>query len=94
MNLIWTKEALDQLNSIETYIGQNNPERAEQFILFLINSTKSITNNSKIGRIVPEITNPKIREIIVKQYRIVYQIKNKNIEILTVFNGQKQLKKL
>lgn len=34
----------------------------------------SITQNPEIGRIVPEISNPNIKEIILKNYRIVYKI--------------------
>jgi len=40
---------------------------------------------------VPEISNPDIRELIFQKYRAVYKLKEKRIEILTVFEGQKLL---
>jgi len=41
---------------------------------------------------VPEISNPEIRELIMKKYRIVYRIHEEVIEILTVFEGHKLLR--
>ena len=45
-----------------------------------------------MGRIVPEISNPEIRELIVEKYRIVYRVQEEDIEILTVFEGHKLLR--
>ena len=92
MKVIWTREALQKLNGIEDFIRSNNPERAEIFINYLIEQGELISQNPKIGRIVPEILNPEIREIIVKKYRIVYKINKKNIIVLTVFEGHRLLR--
>ena len=92
MTVIWTREALEKLYEIEEFIGTDNPERVETFINYLIERGESILQNPKIGRAVPEILNPGIREIIVKKYRIVYRIKKEKIEILTVFEGHRLLR--
>ncbi len=92
MTVIWTREALEKLNEIEEFIGTDNPERAETFINYLIERGESISQNPKIGRTVPGILNPEIREIIVKKYRIIYRIKKDKIEILTVFEGHRLLR--
>jgi plasmid stabilization system protein ParE len=41
---------------------------------------------------VPEIAHPHIRELLFKKYRIVYRIRKKSIEILTVFEGHRLLR--
>ena len=92
MKVIWTKEALERLSEIEEFISQDSPQRAEKFINFLIERGESISENPEIGRVVPEISNPRIRELIAKKYRIVYRIKNNKIEILTVFEGHRLLR--
>ncbi len=91
MKLIWTNEALIRLIEIEKYIALDNPQNAEIFINYLVKRGESIPQNLQIGRVVPEISNPEIRELIVKKYRIVYRIKKNIIEILTVFEGHKLL---
>ena len=92
MTVIWTQEALEKLREIEEFIGMANPERAEKFVDHLIERGESISKNPKIGRIVPEISIPEIREIIVKKYRIVYKIKKDKIEILTVFESHRLIR--
>lgn len=91
MNVIWTKESLERLYEIEEYIARDSLERAEQFVNYLIERGESVAENPHIGRIVPEISNPDIREILVKKYRIVYRIQSNLIVILTVFEGHKLL---
>ncbi|OQX95259.1 plasmid stabilization protein [candidate division KSB1 bacterium 4572_119] len=92
MTVLWTREALEKLSEIEEFIGTDSPRRAETFINFLIEHGESISQNPKIGRIVQENSNPNIREIIVKKYRIEYRIKKDKIEILTVFEGHRRLR--
>ncbi len=48
-------------------------------------------DNPFLGRQVPEINNKTIRELLFRNYRIVYKIKSDSIEILTVFEGHKLL---
>ena len=92
MKLVWTNEALEQLIGIEDYIAKNNPERAAGFVDQLIERAESLPGQPHSGRIVPEITNPGIRELIFKNYRIVYRLNEDCIEILTVFEGHRLLR--
>ena len=92
MKLIWTREALEKLSEIEAFIAQDSPERAERFVNYLIERGEALTKNHRIGRVVPEISNPNIREIITKKYRIVYYLREDQISILTVFEGHRLLR--
>lgn len=92
MKVIWTGEALKKLLEIEEFIAQDSLGRAEKFVNYLIERADSIPQNPKIGRIVPEISNPNIRELISKNYRIVYGIRKNRIDIITVFEGHKLLR--
>lgn len=91
MKIFWTNEALSKLLEIEEYISIDNINRAEKFIDFLIEKVESIKDYPKRGRIIPELNIDNIREIIVKNYRIIYKIDKNIITILTVFEGHKTL---
>lgn len=93
MKLFWTKEALLRLQDIEEYISADNPIAAIEFIDKLISLTETLTDNSQKGRIVPELSLENIRELLHKNYRIVYLVKKNSIDILTVFEGHQLLKK-
>ena len=93
MRLLWTEEALVRLKEIEEYIVQDNPKAAVEFVDKLISLAETITDNPEKGKIVPELSIEFIRELIHKNYRIVYIIKKKSIDVLTVFEGHQLLKK-
>lgn len=93
MELFWTKEALLRLQDIEEYISRDNPVVAIEFVDKLISAAETIIDYPEKGRIVPELSIEKIREVLHKNYRIVYLIKKNSIDILTVFEGHQLLKK-
>ena len=88
----WTHEALLRLFEIEDFISQDNPDRARKFVDQIIEHTESLPDNPFSGRTVPEISNPDMRELIFKKYRIVYRINGDDIDILTVFEGHRLLR--
>jgi len=92
MQLVWTREALDRLSDIEEYVSKDSPNRAINFVNYLIDQGETLKDHPKIGRIVPEIGNENIRELIAKKYRIIYRLSEKRIEILTVFEGHRLLR--
>ena len=85
MKVIWSRQSLERLSEIEDFIARDSPERTERFVDYLTERGNSVSRNPQIGRIVPEISNPSIREIIAKKYRIIYKVQHDAIEILTVF---------
>lgn len=93
MKLFWTKEALLRIQEIEEYLSKDNPAAAVEFVDKLISIAESITEFPEKGRIVPELSLENIRELIFKNYRIVYLVKKNSVDILTVFEGHQLLKK-
>ena len=87
MKILWTKEALIRLQEIEEYISRDNPIAAIEFVDKLISVAETLIDNPKKGRVVPELSLENIRELLHKNYRIVYLVKKKSIDILTVFEG-------
>ena len=92
MKVTWTHEALAQLIEIEDFISQDSPERAVKFVDQIIEHAEYLSDSPRIGRTVPEISNPNIRELIFKKYRIVYRLSANIIEIVTVFEGHRLLR--
>ena len=93
MKVLWTQESLLRLDQIERYISRNNPERSVQFVEMLMQKGESIAHNPEKGRVVPEYGDKRVRELIVGNYRMVYRKKQGHIEILTVFEGHRLLRK-
>jgi len=93
MNIVWSQEANDNLIDIEDFIARDSLERAISFVDTLITHAEEIlSDNPKAGRVVPEIGNPDIRELIYRGYRIVYRINASTVAVLTVFEGHRFLR--
>ena len=94
VKIIWTQRSLTDLKSIAEYISKDSVKYASLTLERIIDVTKYLETNPKLGRMVPEIgRNDKIREIIFGNYRIIYQITNTvTVHILTVHHSAKRLR--
>ena len=93
MSLTWSREAGENLAEIEEFIARDRRERAIRFVDGLIDHDEAIlADNPRSGRVVPEIGNPEMRELIYRGYRIVYRLPGDALEILTVFEGHRLLR--
>ena len=66
--------AREDLIVIVRFIAKENTEAALRFGQLLIEKALSLNSLPLRGRIVPELGDPSIRELVFKSYRIIYQI--------------------
>ena len=92
VRLHWTPQAIDDLESIFQYISHDSRPTAKLFVEKIYYRVDQLRRFPLSGRSVPEIEREDIRELIYKNYRIVYQLLNEeHIRILTVFRSGKNL---
>ena len=72
--VILTPQSLDDLQDVVSFIARHNPERARTFGNELIDRALSVGTFPELGRVVPEIAEPAVREVIQGAYRIIYEI--------------------
>jgi toxin ParE1/3/4 len=72
--VILTPQSLDDLREIVTFIAKDNPDRARTYGNELIDRALSVANFPQMGRVVPEIGNPVVREVLHGSYRVIYEI--------------------
>lgn len=85
--------AEDRVIEIAEYISRDNLQAAEKWIDGAFSAVARLQDFPESGRIVPEINRKDIREVLFLygNYRIVYRIKNKVVEILTARHGRQIL---
>ena len=50
MNILWSPEAIEDLNSLRAYIAQDNPSAAREIVLHIMHSIEQLLpNNPQIG---------------------------------------------
>lgn len=72
--VILTPQSLADLRVIVRRIALNDPERAKAYGNLLIDRALSLSTFPERGRVVPELNDPSVREIIRGSYRIIYEV--------------------
>ena len=83
--------ALKSLSDILSYISIDNPHYAEIIENRIFELVDHLRQFPQIGRKVPEYQSPNVREILYKNYRIIYQLKGSFIEIIAIIHGSRKL---
>lgn len=87
--VVWTKPAREDLKQIHDFIAIDSKFYADKVIDDIISTTERIELFPESGRIVPEISEEITREIFVYSYRLMYEIAEKDIFILTIVHGSR-----
>ena len=88
----WSKDSIEDLKEICKFIALDSPSYARLFNDRAFEMVEHLELFPEMGRRVPELDELNVREIIYKGYRIIYQIKEEYLEIITVIHGSRLLK--
>ncbi|MBU9719910.1 MULTISPECIES: type II toxin-antitoxin system RelE/ParE family toxin [Bacillaceae] len=94
VELVWAESAVKDLEGICNYIAQDSEEYANIFAIRVIDTIETIAIFPSSGRVVPELNNDMIREMVLTNYRIIYRFNNEKMEIVRIIHNARQLKKL
>ena len=89
--IAWTETACDDLAEIARYIAKSSEFYAATVVRDLIAAARTLTVLSERGRIVPEYHDPTVRQLLVRNYRLVYQVSKSNIHVLGIVHGARIL---
>lgn len=92
VEIIWTDNAISDLDDIGRYISKDSLKYAEMTVLKLFSAPNVLEKHPKKGNIVPEFMDETLRQLIVGNYRIVYRLDKETITILTVCHVRRLIK--
>lgn len=90
--VVWTPRAYADLEAIGDYHAQSETGYAVLLVRKLLFASERLKTFPASGRMVPEIGDDNMREIIHRNYRIIYLYipEDDRVEILTVFHASRQ----
>ena len=92
MKLAWTDPAVADLQAIRDYIAHDSDHYAARFVARIIEAVEILESLPRIGRRVPEAPElPDVRELLFRNYRIIYRLEAERILILAVIHGSRDL---
>jgi len=91
MKITWSPLAVERMTEIKDYISRDNPTAALKWAKAVFDIIENIQDFPFMGRIVPEANRKEIRELLFKNYRIIYRVGTDHISILTIRHGKQLL---
>jgi plasmid stabilization system protein ParE len=91
MNVVWSAAALAHLTAIFEFIAKDSPSYALRVIDRLTDRSGQLARFPESGHVVPEYSDPSLREVIEGPYRIIYRIEPERVVIVSVIHGARIL---
>ena len=91
--VIWTAPAKDDLKKIYDYIAGDSKYYALKVAQEFVEKSEQLVKFPRMGRIVPEVEDSNIRELIIYSYRLIYEISPKRVEVLAIIHGKQDFSK-
>lgn len=89
--LIWSTEALDDIDALAEYINRDSPSHARRVVEELFAIADTILDQPRQGRVVPELGDDKLRERFLYSYRLIYELHQGDVHVLAVIHGRRLL---
>ncbi|MBA3699735.1 MAG: type II toxin-antitoxin system RelE/ParE family toxin [Planctomycetes bacterium] len=92
-SLVYGDGAMDDILGITTYIAHDSTINADKVMPRLEHRIATLTTMPERGRVVPELQwhgITTVREIFEKPWRILYQLRAKQVVIVAVYDGRRQ----
>lgn len=83
----WAPQAIQDVEAIRAHVARDSAHYADLVVERIVAAVERVQNNPRSGRIVPELGDESVREVIQGNYRIVYRVRHDIVEIATVFHG-------
>lgn len=94
VRLNWTFQAREDLKNIADYISIDSVRYAKFQVVKIRNRTNVLKQQIQSGKVVIEINDIYIREVVEGNYRIIYKVVSDNqIDILAVHHSARDLKR-
>jgi addiction module RelE/StbE family toxin len=93
-NVFWTRTAENDFIFILEYIKKDSPKNAQAVFAAIKEQALNLEFFPQRGRIVPELQEfgiTQYREVIIKRWRIVYKVVDKNVYILSLIDTRQNV---
>jgi len=85
--VIWTEAAWRDLDAAAEYIARDSEHYAAAFVREVLAAAWSLDRLAERGRVVPELGDKRIRQLLVRSYRLVYLVSESSVHILGLIHG-------
>ena len=92
-SVVWTESARQALDEVLDYVAQESRDRAVTLLLRVLETASSLGTLANRGRVVPELNQPDIRELLVFDYRLQYRVLDRQVVVIAFLHGARDFSK-
>ena len=88
--VVWAEAAYSDLESITEYIARDSAHYAASFVQEVIDASRTLAEFAERGQRIPEFGEETLRELLIRSYRLIYQIDGQRVLVLGVIHGARR----
>lgn len=90
--VVWTRQAVEDVEAIKAYVARDSERYAGLLTERLVAAVDRLEVFPHSGRIVPEVGDDSLREVIYGDYRLVYRLQTESVEVVTIHHAARLLR--
>jgi plasmid stabilization system protein ParE len=83
-DVVWTEHAATMLDSAVELVAQDTELARDDFLFDVMNAADELVRFADDGRVVPELSSWRIREVFVGRFRLQYHLTQERAEIVAL----------
>ena len=87
--VVWAGTAFSDLESIAEYIARDSAHYAASFVQEVIDASRTLAEFAGRGQRIPEFGEETLRELLIRSYRLIYQIDGQRVLRTTSPSGSR-----
>jgi toxin ParE1/3/4 len=91
VKIVWSPLARDHVAQAFASIAAERPSAALRWLEDVIDKTTALGSFPDMGRMVPEVRRPSVREVLVPPYRLLYRRDETEVLILALHHARREL---
>ncbi len=91
MRVEWSEPATADLDAIRVYIARDSKYYAARFVQQVVKTTRMLGTFPELGQVIPEFRERIIRERLLDNYRILYEVQEKRVLIIAIVHAARDL---
>jgi plasmid stabilization system protein ParE len=90
--IIWTRQAAEDVEAIKAYVARDSERYASLLAERLVAAVGRLELFPQSGRVVPEVADESLREVLYGNYRLVYRLHAESVQVITVYHAARLLR--
>lgn len=91
MKVVWAPLAIERAVEQARFIAADKPEAGRRWLDGLFAAVGKLAKFPQLGKMVPELERPEIREIAFGSHRVIYRVEKRQVSVLTIRHGRRLL---